>query len=250
MTSPIPLRHRPAKQQNGRDQACPPGDSAHQPSHDAVGEQPAAVGQHGTRGGVQSGLLEQPFGGRDPRLTHTVRVERVQGEPFGEPQLQHDTFEVAIGVGEHLSPRGRGVAGRQQGRVPRRMLHVPPAHSADVAVRARAQARRGLDSELRRAFAENEFELYFQPEIRLLDGAVVGAEALLRWRHPERGILAPWAFIETLADSSIAPDVPVTRIMWGTIPYVACMMLAIVILCIFPEIATWLPDHLMGVARK
>jgi C4-dicarboxylate transporter, DctM subunit len=46
--------------------------------------------------------------------------------------------------------------------------------------------------------------------------------------------------------SSIAPDVPVTRVMWGTIPYVVCMMLAIVILCIFPEIATWLPDYLMG----
>jgi diguanylate cyclase (GGDEF)-like protein/PAS domain S-box-containing protein len=74
-------------------------------------------------------------------------------------------------------------------------------------LRAQAQARRGLDLELRRAFAESEFEIYFQPEIRLLDGAVVGAEALLRWRHPERGVLAPWVFIETLADSSIAPEV-------------------------------------------
>src|SRR6202035_2095867 len=74
-------------------------------------------------------------------------------------------------------------------------------------LRAQAQARRGLDLELRRAFAENELEIYFQPEIRLVDGAVVGAEALLRWRHPERGVLAPWAFIETLAGSSIAPDV-------------------------------------------
>ena len=74
-------------------------------------------------------------------------------------------------------------------------------------LRAKAQARRGLDLELRRAFAENELELYFQPEIRLCDRAVVGAEALLRWRHPERGVLAPWAFIETLAGSSIAPDV-------------------------------------------
>ena len=46
--------------------------------------------------------------------------------------------------------------------------------------------------------------------------------------------------------NSIAPDVPVTKVMWGTIPYVLCMMLAILILCIFPEIATWLPDHLMG----
>ena len=50
--------------------------------------------------------------------------------------------------------------------------------------------------------------------------------------------------------SSIAPDVPVMRIMWGTIPYVICMFLAIVILCVFPEIATWLPDKLMGVARR
>ncbi len=74
-------------------------------------------------------------------------------------------------------------------------------------LRAQAQARRGLDLELRRAFVENELELYFQPEIRLCDRAVVGAEALLRWRHPERGVLAPWAFIETLAGSSIAPDV-------------------------------------------
>jgi C4-dicarboxylate transporter, DctM subunit len=50
--------------------------------------------------------------------------------------------------------------------------------------------------------------------------------------------------------SSIAPDVPVTRVMWGTIPYVVCMMLAIVILCIFPEIATWLPDYLMGPVHR
>ncbi|HEY6254998.1 MAG TPA: EAL domain-containing protein [Xanthobacteraceae bacterium] len=74
-------------------------------------------------------------------------------------------------------------------------------------LRARAQARRGLDLELRKAFAEGELELYFQPEIRLADGAVVGAEALLRWCHPQRGILAPWVFIEALADSSIATDV-------------------------------------------
>jgi predicted signal transduction protein with EAL and GGDEF domain len=74
-------------------------------------------------------------------------------------------------------------------------------------LRAQAQARRNLDLELRRAHAENEFELYFQPQVRLPDGAVVGAEALLRWRHPVRGIIAPGAFIDTLAASAIAPDV-------------------------------------------
>src|SRR5262249_27809577 len=60
---------------------------------------------------------------------------------------------------------------------------------------------------LRRAFAQNEFELYYQPQIRLADEAVVGAEALIRWRHPQRGILAPGAFIDTLAASAIAPEV-------------------------------------------
>ena len=74
-------------------------------------------------------------------------------------------------------------------------------------LRAQAQARRSLDLELRRAYAENEFELYFQPQVRLADGAVVGAEALLRWRHPVAGILAPGAFIDTLAASAIAPEV-------------------------------------------
>jgi diguanylate cyclase (GGDEF)-like protein/PAS domain S-box-containing protein len=74
-------------------------------------------------------------------------------------------------------------------------------------LRAQAQARRSLDIELRRAYAENEFELYFQPQVRLVDGAVIGAEALLRWRHPVAGILAPGAFIDTLAASAISPQV-------------------------------------------
>jgi diguanylate cyclase (GGDEF)-like protein len=74
-------------------------------------------------------------------------------------------------------------------------------------MRAQAQARHSLGLELRRAHDSNEFELYYQPQIRLADEAVVGAEALIRWRHPERGILAPGLFIDTLAASSIAPAV-------------------------------------------
>ncbi|MGH8800065.1 MAG: TRAP transporter large permease [Casimicrobiaceae bacterium] len=62
----------------------------------------------------------------------------------------------------------------------------------------------------------------------------------------EIGLIHPPVGLNIYIVSAIAPDVPVTRIMWGTIPYVLCMMLAIVLLCMFPEIATWLPDHLMG----
>jgi len=65
----------------------------------------------------------------------------------------------------------------------------------------------------------------------------------------EIGLIHPPVGLNIYIVSSIAPDVPVTRIMWGTIPYVLCMMLQIVLLCIFPEIATWLPDHLMGTAH-
>ena len=62
----------------------------------------------------------------------------------------------------------------------------------------------------------------------------------------EIGLIHPPVGLNIYIVNAIAPDVPVTRVMWGTLPYVGCMMLAIVILCVFPEIATWLPDHMMG----
>jgi EAL domain-containing protein (putative c-di-GMP-specific phosphodiesterase class I) len=71
-------------------------------------------------------------------------------------------------------------------------------------LRARATHRRELDTELRRACANQEFVLYFQPQVRSSDGAVIGAEALLRWRHPDRGILAPGVFIDALCESAVA----------------------------------------------
>lgn len=74
-------------------------------------------------------------------------------------------------------------------------------------LRAKAVARRELDGEIRRAYADKEFVVYFQPQLRVSDGAVVGAEALLRWQHPERGIIGPGAFIEALAESPVALDV-------------------------------------------
>jgi tripartite ATP-independent transporter DctM subunit len=65
----------------------------------------------------------------------------------------------------------------------------------------------------------------------------------------EVGLIHPPVGLNIYIVNSIAPDVPVTKVMWGTIPYVLCMFLAIVILCVFPEIATWLPDKLMGPGR-
>ncbi len=66
----------------------------------------------------------------------------------------------------------------------------------------------------------------------------------------EVGLIHPPVGLNIYIVNAIAPDVPVTTVMWGTIPYVLCMFLAIVILCFVPEIATWLPDTLMGPVHK
>jgi tripartite ATP-independent transporter DctM subunit len=62
----------------------------------------------------------------------------------------------------------------------------------------------------------------------------------------EIGLISPPVGLNIYVINAIAPDVPLMKIMRGAFPYVLCMMLAIVILSVFPEIATWLPDHMMG----
>jgi EAL domain-containing protein (putative c-di-GMP-specific phosphodiesterase class I) len=61
--------------------------------------------------------------------------------------------------------------------------------------------RLALRLDLREAFAANQFELHFQPQMAIVNAAPVGAEALLRWRHPERGLLTPYAFLDVLLES-------------------------------------------------
>jgi diguanylate cyclase (GGDEF)-like protein len=64
-------------------------------------------------------------------------------------------------------------------------------------------------SELRRALANEEFLLYYQPKVSLADGSVTSAEALLRWQHPTRGLLPPGVFLPVLESSGLMQ--PVTR---------------------------------------
>jgi diguanylate cyclase (GGDEF)-like protein len=56
-------------------------------------------------------------------------------------------------------------------------------------------SRLTLVSQVRPALERDEFEMYFQPKVRLSDGRVAGAEALIRWNHPERGVVSPDEFI-------------------------------------------------------
>ncbi|CAG2150004.1 EAL domain-containing protein [Cupriavidus numazuensis] len=63
--------------------------------------------------------------------------------------------------------------------------------------------RMTLETELRNALAADEFRLHYQPVFDLRSGVIVSVEALLRWQHPTRGLLAPGAFITTAEESAL-----------------------------------------------
>lgn len=65
----------------------------------------------------------------------------------------------------------------------------------DSSLQEQALRQRYLESELRQALANDELEVHFQPQYRLSDHALTGAEALLRWRHPQHGPISPAEFI-------------------------------------------------------
>ncbi|MCC5977569.1 MAG: EAL domain-containing protein [Salinarimonas sp.] len=65
----------------------------------------------------------------------------------------------------------------------------------EPAMDAQLQERRRLELDLRRALAESEFELYYQPLVNTISNEISGFEALVRWKHPERGMVSPAEFI-------------------------------------------------------
>ena len=72
---------------------------------------------------------------------------------------------------------------------------------------AAAMERFSLEQDLKFALAHGQFLLYFQPQLRLEDKRILGAEALIRWRHPEKGFIPPDQFIAIAEDSGIIVDI-------------------------------------------
>ncbi len=64
-----------------------------------------------------------------------------------------------------------------------------------------------LAVELRQCVQNEELELYYQPQVDLVTGDIIGVEALLRWHHPERGLLSPFHFIDVAEERSIIHDI-------------------------------------------
>jgi EAL domain-containing protein (putative c-di-GMP-specific phosphodiesterase class I) len=70
-------------------------------------------------------------------------------------------------------------------------------------MRAEVEARREVVEEFDGALQRGEIELFYQPQLRLSDKSVAGFEALIRWRHPTRGLLMPGTFIAALEDARL-----------------------------------------------
>lgn len=88
------------------------------------------------------------------------------------------------------------------------------------AMREAAQARLALENELRRAVAQREFIVYYQPIMNISSGGLIGFEALVRWQHPTRGILTPAAFLDVAEEVGLGD-----AIGWQVLEHV-CRQLA------------------------
>jgi predicted signal transduction protein with EAL and GGDEF domain len=118
-----------------------------------------------------------------------------------------DGIEVVVGasVGIALSP-GDGETSEELMRNADMALYRAKSDGGGVhrfferEMDRQAQKRRDMELDLRRAFANGEFELHYQPLVDLAADRISGFESLLRWRHPEKGMISPAEFIPVAED--------------------------------------------------
>jgi diguanylate cyclase (GGDEF)-like protein/PAS domain S-box-containing protein len=109
-------------------------------------------------------------------------------------------LDVAASIGVALYPDDCATAEELLGNADLALYRAKAAGRGryvffDRRIRSELEARLALEAELGRAVKRNEFELFYQPQVSLDDGRLLGAEALIRWRHPERGLLSPADFL-------------------------------------------------------
>ena len=78
----------------------------------------------------------------------------------------------------------------------------------------RSRERLELTSELRKGLSENQIVVHYQPVVDVVEGELVGVEALVRWQHPERGLLPPGAFLDIAESSGLI--VPMSKVVLST----------------------------------
>jgi diguanylate cyclase (GGDEF)-like protein len=150
-----------------------------------------------------------------PRLTddqiadtvaHRILRDLLQPLVVGDTVL---TIRASAGI---ALTRGSGAGVEEMMREADLALYQAKAEGKGVARRfdparfAAAEQRRREEAELRRALDAGEFEVHYQPIVDLDGGHTVGVEALVRWRHPERGLLPPAAFLDLAESMGLLPE--------------------------------------------
>ena len=144
---------------------------------------------------------------RGPEQTAAVahRILDAMAEPV---QLQQHEIRVTVSIGMALFPRDdasgeRLVKSADTAMYRAKELGRNRCEFFTAEMNARVENQLVLEVALRRAVEAEEFLLHFQPRVSTLNRTVVGVEALLRWRHPERGLVAPADFIPLLEETNL-----------------------------------------------
>ncbi len=137
-----------------------------------------------------------------------VRVQQAQSvfdAPFATAGL---TLPLSARVGGLVSASGDvEVLSRGAGRA---LAHAPPRGVAlfeEDFVPLPTVGSLKLEGELREALARGELRVFYQPQVSLVSGALLGAEALVRWQHPTRGLLAPAQFLPVAQAAGLMPAI-------------------------------------------
>ncbi|TXM90347.1 GGDEF and EAL domain-containing protein [Methylobacterium sp. WL116] len=122
------------------------------------------------------------------------------------------TFHLGASIGGAISPTQGLSAGELVGNADLALFRAKQDGKRRFRLfqpdmRSALLSRLALQSELRRAVAAGEFVLHYQPQVALDTRRINGAEALLRWQHPERGLLFPGAFLSQLEEHPLALEV-------------------------------------------
>ncbi|WP_295009415.1 EAL domain-containing protein [uncultured Dechloromonas sp.] len=137
------------------------------------------------------------------------RIISALAQPFRVSQRQ---VSVAASIGVTLYPHDGADSDTLLRHADQAMYAAKQAglnryHLFDPENDRRARIRREEIGRIREALAGNEFRIYFQPKVDMRKGTVVGAEALIRWQHPERGVLLPASFLPVVEGTETAIEI-------------------------------------------
>ncbi|MFJ3526031.1 EAL domain-containing protein [Pseudomonas sp. NPDC090203] len=164
-------------------------------------------------GGDEFTLLLQPGATQQAALTRAIHVaEQILASLVKPFVLEGREFFVTASIGIALSPQDGNELSQLMKNADTAMYHAKERgknnfqfYQADM--NASALERLELESDLRHALEQEEFTLYYQPQFSGDGKRLTGTEALLRWRHPRRGLVPPGDFIPVLEELGLVVEV-------------------------------------------